>query len=351
MSDSKQLVVPDDEPWMSHAFVSKIAAQVSLPYRRPKAREIVKRNGDLEVRFICGADCLPYGKYPRLFELWACTMIKSRNECWNPETMTLSIGKSFRDFLELLNVNVGGKSLRTIKPQLESLFKCAYIISYNTKTNSKGANFTVAETYNIDWLRDKPLHEPGTFENWVTLSKGYVQMLEDHPVPIDLKIAARFKSPMSLDIYWWLTKRYYRMHDRVSITWRQLYDQFGSDSKDMFKFRQNFKEAVAEVTAAYPQARITCGREFVTLYPSETSVPTVSQARRTEKSAEQRREAEEGHWTAVAGYGEVYTTTELFDVTAARDHFDGTVEAGECRYCRYDARNREHHASNAGTLF
>ena len=145
MSDSKQLVVPDDEPWMSHAFVSKIAAQVSLPYRRPKAREIVKRNGDLEVRFICGADCLPYGKYPRLFELWACTMIKSRNECWNPETMTLSIGKSFRDFLELLNVNVGGKSLRTIKPQLESLFKCAYIISYNTKTNSKGANFTVAK--------------------------------------------------------------------------------------------------------------------------------------------------------------------------------------------------------------
>lgn len=47
----------------------------------------------------------------------------------------------------------------------------------------------------IDWLRDKPLHEPGTFENWVTLSKSYVQMLEDHPVPIDLKIAARFKIP------------------------------------------------------------------------------------------------------------------------------------------------------------
>ena len=35
-----------------------------------------------------------------------------------------------------------------------------------------------------------------------------------------------------------------------------------------------------------------------------------------------------GHWTSVAGYGEVFTTTELFDVTAARDHFDGTVEAG-----------------------
>lgn len=51
-----------------------------------------------------------------------------------------------------------------------------------------------------------------------------------------------------------------------------------------------------------------------------------------------------GHWTSVAGYGEVFTTTELFDVTAARDHFDGTVEAGECRFCAFDARNREHHA-------
>lgn len=65
--------------------------------------------------------------------------------------------------------------------------------------------------------------------------------------------------------------------------------------------------------------------------------------------AERRREAEEGHWTAVAGYGEVYTTTELFDVTAARDHFDGTVEASECRFCAFDARNREHHARNTTT--
>ena len=41
----------------------------------------------------------------------------------------------------------------------------------------------------------------------------------------------------------------------------------------------------------------------------------------------------------------------LFDVTAARDHFDGTVEARECRFCAFDARNREHHARNAGRLF
>ena len=41
---SGELTLPEDEPWMSHGFISKIAAQVSLPYRRPKdnAREIVR---------------------------------------------------------------------------------------------------------------------------------------------------------------------------------------------------------------------------------------------------------------------------------------------------------------------
>lgn len=74
-------------------------------------------------------------------------------------------------------------------------------------------------------------------------------------------------------------------------------------------------------------------------------------ARRSLESVSPHLVEARGHWTSVAGYGEVFTTTELFDVTAARDHFDGTVEAGECRFCAFDARNREHHARNAGRLF
>ena len=33
---SGELTLPEDEPWMSHGFIYKIAAQVSLPYRKPK---------------------------------------------------------------------------------------------------------------------------------------------------------------------------------------------------------------------------------------------------------------------------------------------------------------------------
>ena len=94
----KDLTLPEDEPWMSHGFISKIAAQVSLPYRKPKGgvKEIERRNGSLVVRYVSGADCLPYGKYPRLFELWACTMIKTDDPCFDPETNTLHLGTTFR---------------------------------------------------------------------------------------------------------------------------------------------------------------------------------------------------------------------------------------------------------------
>ena len=62
------------------------------------------------------------------------------------------------------------------------------------------------------------------------LSQGYVDMLRDHPVPVDLKVIARLRKPMAIDVYWWLTKRVYNLHEPVTIAWQQLYQQFGSDS-------------------------------------------------------------------------------------------------------------------------
>lgn len=100
---------------------------------------------------------------------------------------------------------------------------------------------------------------------------------------------------------------------------------------------------LGQVTNLFPQLtrRLSAGE------PHARETPPVIDAR----PVEARKAEDAGHWTSVAGYGEVFTTTELFDVTAARDHFDGTVEAGECRFCAFDARNREHHAQNAGKLF
>ena len=358
---SKELSLPEDEPWMSHAFISKIAAQVNLPYRKPKdgTKEIVRRNGTLEVRYVSGADSLPYGKYPRLFELWACTMIKTNNPCFDPETNTIDLGSTFREFLDLIGVHIGGRQLESVKPQMERLFKCVYIISNNTESTSQGVNFTVAEKYQIDWLNpDLPPQRGRSAVNWVQLSKGYVDMLRDHPVPVDLKVISHLRKPMALDIYWWLTKRVYGLHSPATVTWPQLYQQFGSDS-ELKDFKRKFKRAMEDVLAVYP-AKVTVGPQRVTIFPSATSVPTVSQTRHAEKwerleqlhdtrsAASKSADPEDtGHWQPFDRVYQVFTTSEKFDVTAAREHRDGLVPPSRCVYCLFDERNLASHGETA----
>ncbi|WP_158306485.1 replication protein RepA [Bifidobacterium longum] len=165
---------------------------------------------------------------------------QTNDPCFDPETNTLHLGTTFREFLRLIGVQVGGRQLKSIKPQLERLFKCVYIISNNTENTSQGVNFTVAEKYQIDWLRNEP-QSHGLFENWVQLSQRYVDMLRDHPVPVDLKVIARLRKPMAIDVYWWLTKRVYNLHEPVTITWQQLYRQFGSDTKRAVEVQAEFQ--------------------------------------------------------------------------------------------------------------
>ena len=44
-------------------------------------------------------------------------MIKRGDPSFHTDTRILDLGSSFRDFLKMLNVPVGGRQLRTIKPQ------------------------------------------------------------------------------------------------------------------------------------------------------------------------------------------------------------------------------------------
>ena len=340
MTDSTDIELPED-PWMSHAFISKLMTQVSLPYRKPKngIKEIVRRNGNLRVKFTATGDCLPYGKYPRLFEMYACTMVKSGDPSFDPETRTLNLGTTFREFLQLIKVPVGGRQMRSIKKQLENLFGCVYTLDNGTSSTTDRHGFVVANDAHIDWLRNEP-QEHGLFENTVRFSQEYIDYLRDSPVPVDLSIVARLNSPMSLDVYWWLTRRYSYLHERQSITWQQLYNQFGS-SDAMKSFKQSFQRAVDEVHYVYPQASITCGRNYVTLFPSPTAVPTTMQTRAAELLSKQSHERSEQASTKQAkrevsegDIGRVLENIEYGDdFLAARRHVVHGLTAG------YEGRN------------
>jgi hypothetical protein len=263
-----------DNPLENSAFISKIASQVSLPYKKPPegVKEIIKRNGDLVVSFMTHGECLPYGRYPRLFEMWLTTMIKTEDDCINLQTRTVEIGSTFRGFMKLVGSPVGGRQMRAIKAQLENWLGSSWSITNTSERYSRGVQFPISEKWHIDWMSHEP-QEDALFKNYFVISERYLEMLKDKPIPVDLRVISKLRKPMALDIYCWLTRRYSYLHERQTITWDQLRSQFGSDAKENFKFKQQFEHALKDVLAVWPEAKITCGKT-VTLYPSSTSVPT-----------------------------------------------------------------------------
>ena len=66
---------------------------------------------------------------------------------------------------------------------------------------------------------------------------------------------------------------------------------------------------------------------------------------------ESPREDVEARWIEVRGWGNVWMTSELFDVGQARAHLEGAVDPVSCPVCAYDERNRALHGYMQESLF
>jgi hypothetical protein len=105
----------------------------------------------------------------------------------------------------------------------------------------------------------------------------------------------------------------------------------------MAKFKENFKKAVDRVTDAYPAVNVTISDERgVTLFPSQTAVPTTAQTRSAELLAKQSRERSEQASTKQSkrelSEGDISNVIEHIDYgddfLAARRHVVHGLSAG-----------------------
>jgi hypothetical protein len=109
----------------------------------------------------------------------------------------------------------------------------------------------------------------------VKLSLDYFESLKAHAVPLDERaLAALSHSAMALDVYAWLAQRLHRIEKphRQFIPWPALKDQFGPDFNRLRKFREKFMQALRQVCAVYPAAKIDVNRNGLFLYTSPPPV-------------------------------------------------------------------------------
>lgn len=270
-------------------FLHTVMCQVGLPRRKTEARSFERHNGHISILLEAGKLYngrefvempLPYGVTPRL------VMVHVSTEAIRTQCRTVEIGNSMREFLNALGMSTSGGErggYAALKRQMEALAACrltlgmqahgrvvtidskpikrfeAWIQPSGSRSGGGGGEGGLDGSQHVLW--------PGVLE----LSQEFYETLTNHAVPLDYRaLAALQHSALALDIYTWLAHRLCRVNkvQGVKLSWANIRDQFGQEYADSRNFKHEFKRALNQVVAVYPEARL--GEEIggLVLYPS-----------------------------------------------------------------------------------
>ena len=80
------------------------------------------------------------------------------------------------------------------------------------------------------WWNERKPDQPVLWESKIYLGEQFFNEIINHPVPLDMNTLTGLKRcALGLDLYLWLTYRTFTLRAPLRLTWRQLYQQFGTD--------------------------------------------------------------------------------------------------------------------------
>jgi hypothetical protein len=260
-------------------FMAKSLVQTTLPHRAHPGAKYVRTDGNLTLSITdVGGAGLPYGSYPRLILIWMTT------EAVRAGSRELELGPSLSSFMAQLGLQASGGHWGTMprfRNQTERLLGCAISARWSSEKdgeiNACGKNLLVADEFSLWWTPQR-LNSVGAKVSTVLLSESFYQQIVEAPVPLDLRaVRALKKSPLTLDLYAWATRRVSYLSRPTLIPWRALRLSFGSAYADTPQGRSRFREKVIDallrVMAVYPQLRAEIEERGVLLRPSATHIP------------------------------------------------------------------------------
>ena len=210
---------------------------------------------------------IPYGSRARLILLYLQTRAILEN---SPE---VELGRSMNEWLERMDIPVGGKTYTDIKEQTARISACRLTFFWR---DNKGSDAYTKDTIVASGIRLHSANEKqgSLWEEKVRLSTTFFNALRKHPVPIWEPAIRHISSrSMALDAYVWLAYRLHVLTQETPVTWKALYDQFGAGFLQLKHFKPEFRKAIAYATAVYPEARIDMTTEGITMYPSRPPIP------------------------------------------------------------------------------
>lgn len=247
------------------AFLHSVLCQTFLPYRNPgkDVREYTKVQGNAVLLLKAGELFdpkkkefkkveLPYGPKARLVLAYINTMaIKTQSP-------VIPIEDSLTAFVRRLGLDTGGKTLVSVKDQLNRLAGSTIRIGYSVSEDvGRTAKLDIIDGMEL-WLT-KEDNQRVLWPGVIKLSDQFHNSLMEHAIPLDERaLAALANNAMALDIYVWLAQRLHRVSKEkpMNISWKALEEQFGGAYTSPRKFRQNFRERMKLVLKFYCEANV-----------------------------------------------------------------------------------------------
>ena len=168
-----------------------------------------------------GLNKLPYGNLPRLLLAWVCS------EAVRTQSRDLVLGRSLYEFMHKLGLEDRSGSPRgdraRLKNQMRRLFTCSVQLVYAEGDHEVVVSSYIADRAEFWWSVTRP-DAPALWDSTIQLGEKFFKEIIARPVPLDLNtLKALKRSPLGLDLYFWLVYRTYTIKAPLTLSWRQLY--------------------------------------------------------------------------------------------------------------------------------
>lgn len=286
IGESLALEAEDAKKSGAIGYMARMLVQATLPHKATNDLVFKRENGALTLSIV-SPDGLPYGSIPRLLLSWMTT------EAVRTRSPVLQLGSSLSSFMAELDLGRrGGKrgDITRFKNQAERLFSSTIACRYKDEVLTQGKGFLIADEYSLWWQPKTPNQLP-LWKSTVSLSQKFFEQLIEKPVPVDMDAMMKLKrSPMALDIYFWLTYRLSYLHREIVLPWPLLQMQFGADyghdTEGQYNFKRKFLKRLKDVLVIYDKARVFDADKGLLLKPSP---PHVARRRLSDPPAGQKK--------------------------------------------------------------
>lgn len=251
-------------------YMARSLVQATLPHKATPGSEFVRRNGLLTLTILTPSTIgLPYGSIPRLLLSWITT------EAFFTKSPVLQLGSTLSSFMAQLGLlRTGGKrgDITRFRDQTRRLFSSSIFCHYADAQQDAGAGLTIASQYHLWWDPKQPNQLP-LWQSTVTLGIEFFKEIIKNPVPVDMLALKQLKrSPMALDIYFWLTHRMFYLRQDTLVPWPFLQMQFGADyaleGQGPRDFKRKFLARLKQVLLLYDTAKVVPSENGLLLKPS-----------------------------------------------------------------------------------